>query len=182
MGWRGTTPPPLVSMERCWILVGMMGAGKSSVGRALAELSGRNFQDTDLLLQNRLGRSIGQLFARYGEDAFRDHETSLLRSLEPSACVLATGGGIVCRDENWRELRRLGTTVYLRAEPETLLERLEQSKKKRPLLETEDWAERLRMLLAGRAAFYCQADIAVDVDGRTVQEVAESVLKRVGHQ
>src|SRR5690349_9779443 len=108
-------------MERCWILLGMMGAGKSAVGRALAELSGREFVDTDLLLQQRLGRPISQLFAVYGEDAFRDHETSILRSLEPLPVVLATGGGIVVREENWSELRRLGTTIYLRATPETII-------------------------------------------------------------
>jgi shikimate kinase len=166
-------------MERCWILVGMMGAGKSSVGRALAELSGRSFQDTDLLLQNRLGRSIGQMFSRYGEEAFRDHETSLLRTLEPGGTVLATGGGIVCREDNWSELRRLGTTVYLHASPDTLVLRLGQSKKKRPLLETEQWEERVRTLLESRGPFYLRADMAVDVDGKSVDEVARAVLERV---
>jgi shikimate kinase len=159
----------------------MMGAGKSSVGRALAERSDRVFQDTDLLLQNRLGRSISQMFVRYGEDAFRDHETSLLRSLEPTASVLATGGGIVCREENWEEMRRLGATIYLRAMPDTLLTRLEQSKKKRPLLETEEWELRLRALLEGRLPLYSQADIAVDVDNLSIEEVAEAVLEKIVH-
>lgn len=159
----------------------MMGAGKSSVGRALADRSGRVFQDTDLLLQNRLGRSIPQMFVRYGEEAFRDHETSLLRSLEPGASVLATGGGIVCREENWNELRRLGATIYLRAMPETLLERLGQSKKKRPLLEADDWEVRLRTLLDNRLPLYSQADIAVDVDGHSIDEVAAAVLEKIDH-
>ena len=78
-------------MERCWILVGMMGAGKTSVGRALAERSGRPFRDTDLMLQTRFGRPVSQIFRVYGESTFRDHETSILRSLEPEACILSTG-------------------------------------------------------------------------------------------
>ncbi len=166
-------------MERTWILVGMMGAGKSSVGRALAELSGRSFQDTDLLLQNRFGRSISQVFERYGEDAFRDHESSLLRSLESELCVLATGGGIVCREENWTEMRRLGVTIYLRASKETLRERLESSKKKRPLLDVENWEGRIEDLLKVRTPFYEQEELAIDVDGRSIDEVERAVFQEV---
>jgi len=166
-------------MERTWILVGMMGSGKSSVGRTLAELSGRLFQDTDLLLQNKLGRSIPQIFQIYGEDAFRDHEASVLRSLEPAGAVLATGGGIVLREGNWDELRRLGITVYLRASLETLLERLEASKKKRPLLADEGWTDRLAALLETRKQFYERADLSVDVDGKTLQDAASSILAAV---
>ena len=121
-------------MERGWILLGMMGAGKSSIGRNLAEASHRPFLDTDLLLQNRLGRPVSQIFQVYGEATFRDHETSILRNLEPEPVVLATGGGIVLREENWTEMRRLGITVFLDAAFETLTERLARSKKKRPLL------------------------------------------------
>src|SRR5690349_9612051 len=112
-------------MERCWILVGMMGAGKSSVGRALAEASGRPFLDTDLMLQNRLGRPITQIFQVYGEETFRDHETSILRSLEPHPAIVSTGGGIVIREANWSEMKRLGLVIYLKARPETLISRLE---------------------------------------------------------
>jgi shikimate kinase len=167
-------------MERTWILVGMMGSGKSSVGRKLAELSGRPFQDTDLLLQNKLGRSIPQIFQIYGEDAFRDHETSVLRSLEPTGAVLATGGGIVLREANWNELRRLGTIIYLRASLETLLERLEASKKKRPLLADEGWTDRLALLLEARRSLYEMADVVVDVDNRTLEDAASSILTAVG--
>jgi shikimate kinase len=166
-------------MDRCWILVGMMGAGKSSVGRTLAELSERPFEDTDLILQHRLGWSIPQLFQRYGEDAFREHETSVLRSLDPHAAILATGGGIVCRPENWTEMQRLGLTVYLRASAETVKARLELSRKKRPLLEFEDWQERVDRLLTARSPFYDQADIIVDVDGKSIQEIAFDVHRVV---
>src|SRR5450631_3409697 len=75
-------------MERCWILVGMMGVGKSAVGRELAVRTGREFVDTDQMLQNRLGRPISQLFQIYGESAFRDHETAILKSIVPSLAVV----------------------------------------------------------------------------------------------
>jgi shikimate kinase len=163
-------------MDHCWILIGMMGAGKSSVGRALAELSGREFLDTDLMLQNRLGRPIPQIFQVYGEDAFRDHETSILRSLQPTPAILSTGGGIVLREANWVEMRRLGLTIYLKAAPEILIARLEASKKKRPLLQVEEWPERVRELLERRAALYEKADVTVELDTEDVQTGARLIL------
>jgi shikimate kinase len=166
-------------MERCWILLGMMGAGKSSVGRALSELSGREFADTDLMLQNRLGRPITQLFSIYGEDAFRDHETHILRGLEPGPYILSTGGGIVTRDENWGELRRLGVTIYLKASAETLIDRLARSKKRRPLLQTEEWPDRVRKLLESRTPLYEQADLTVCVDSSDLEAGAQAVHQAV---
>src|SRR5437868_3400733 len=100
-------------MERTWVLVGMMGAGKSAVGRALAGLAAREFVDTDQLLQNRFGRPVSQIFQHYGEETFRDHETNILRGLAPGRFVLSTGGGIVLREANWLEMRRLGVVIYL---------------------------------------------------------------------
>ncbi|MEA2552702.1 MAG: shikimate kinase [Fimbriimonadaceae bacterium] len=157
----------------------MMGAGKSSVGRALAELSEREFVDTDLLLQHRFGRPVHQIFELYGEEAFRCHETSILRSLEPGAFVLATGGGIVGREDNWVELRRLGTTIYLNASAETLIGRLEVSKKKRPLLMAEAWPDRVRNILEQRAQFYERADVMVVVDSDDVKDVAARVFRAI---
>ncbi len=155
----------------------MMGAGKSTLGQALAGLAGREFDDTDALLERKLGRTATQLFRLYGEDAFRTHETCLLRSLEPGLRVLATGGGIVLREENWRELHRLGTTIYLRADVQTLIDRLGRSKRKRPLLEVQDWEEKLARLLEARRPLYEQADVTVDVDdAEELEEAAKRLL------
>lgn len=164
-------------MAKAWILVGMMGVGKSAVGRSLAKIAGREFQDTDLILQSLLGKSIAQIFETYGEPAFRDHEHGVLKRLVPEPIVLSTGGGIVLRPDNWHELRRLGTTVYLEAKPETLIARLSASKKKRPLLFGDAWEERLRAMLAARAPLYQLADIAVSVDGKEVDAVASELLQ-----
>jgi shikimate kinase len=164
-------------MNRCWILVGMMGVGKSAVGRELAHRTGREFLDTDLMLQHRLGRPVSQLFQIYGEAAFRDHETSLLRSLEPSFSILSTGGGIVVREPNWPELRRLGTVVYLRASDTEIIERLTQSKKKRPLLQVENWEERVKNLLNTREELYRQADAIVELDGEGITHAADKAIE-----
>lgn len=163
-------------MDRCWILVGMMGAGKSSVARALAEKAGREHVDTDVLLQQRFGRSISQIFAVYGEEAFRDHEHSVLKTLQPQACVLSTGGGIVLRDDNWSELRRLGTSVYLQGDAALLAERLRVSRRKRPLLETDAWEERLAEIMDSRQERYAMADVTYPIAELTVEEVADRIL------
>lgn len=154
----------------------MMGAGKSAVGRSLAATTGRAFIDTDQLLQHKLGRSITQVFSIYGEDAFRDHETCILRELEPSFAVLSTGGGIVMREPNWVEMRRLGTTIFLDAEPDVLISRLSSSKKKRPLLMAEDWEERVRAILAARLDLYRRADLRISVKSESIEVAAEQVL------
>lgn len=157
----------------------MMGAGKSSVGRALAELSGREFMDTDLILQHRFGRPVHQIFRLYGEEAFRSHETSVLKSLKPSPVVLATGGGIVTRPENWSELQRLGVTLYLKASYETLLARLEASKKKRPLLMAEEWPERVRSILDERSQLYERAEITLPIDGCEISAIAAMAMEAI---
>lgn len=166
-------------MERTWILVGMMGAGKSSVGRLVADRALRDFHDTDSLLVHRLGRTIPQIFKLYGEQAFRDHETSVLKGLEPGAMVLATGGGTVLRPENWDELRRLGTTVYLQASVATLIGRLERTRYRRPLLLSDDWEIKIAELLEQRQPFYRQADLSVVVDEMSSTETAERVFEVV---
>ena len=150
-------------MDEAWILVGMMGAGKSSVGRFLAAETERPFIDTDMLIQHRFGRPISQIFQLYGEDAFRDHETSVLKTLQREPSVISTGGGIVSRQENWDEMRRLGKVVYLKASLDVLLARLESSKKRRPLLQSDDWAGRVEALLDARRPLYEQADLVIDV-------------------
>jgi shikimate kinase len=157
----------------------MMGAGKSTVGKALAELVERDFIDTDSLLQARLGRPIAQVFQIYGEDTFREHETSVLRSLEPCPAVVSTGGGIVLRDENWSEMRRLGVTVFLDCPYEILVERLQRSKRKRPLLQAEDWPDRLRALLENRMPLYRKADITVPIQEVEIDLAAQQVRQAI---
>jgi len=160
------------------ILIGMMGSGKSTVGRALATLLNYPFEDTDQMLEYRLGRQIPQLFKLYGEEAFRSHETAVLRGLEPAERVLATGGGIVLKQENWAEFKRLGKTVFLDVSTELLASRLGQSNRKRPLLQTENWEDKLSDLYSGRRSLYEQADIVFKVnDDQPIEDVSKGIYE-----
>ena len=161
------------------VLVGMMGAGKSTVGRLLAETLAVPFQDTDSLLEVRLGRPTSQLFRLFGEDTFRDHESAILRSLEPDEGVLATGGGIVLRDANWVEMRRLGPIVFLDVDSDRLRDRLRRSKRKRPLLEREDWESMVDAILETRRPLYQKADIKVDVDTENFEQTIEKIIEEL---
>jgi len=167
-------------MVRSWVLIGMMGSGKSTVGRLLAETSGREFLDTDQAIQYKMGRSISQIFSVYGESTFRDHETLALKSLMPGNSVIATGGGVVLRQENWTEMHRLGLIIYLKSSKENLISRLEASKRKRPLLETEDWKLNFADILEKRHLLYESADITVTVDGLEMPEIVNLILQNVG--
>lgn len=161
------------------ILVGMMGSGKSTVGRELADLLGVPFIDADRLLERRLGRPVRQWFHVYGEEAFREHETLMLKGLDPEPGVLATGGGIVLREENWMEMRRLGTTVFIDVAPEVLKFRLTVTKRKRPLLEVPDWEQKFDDILASRRPLYERADIVVRVSDEDLSVVATRIKERL---
>jgi len=162
------------------ILLGMMGSGKTTVGRRAAELADLPFADTDQMLVRKLGRPVHQLFQFYGEDAFRLHETKVLADLELGTGVLATGGGIILREENWDEMRRLGRTIFLRVPEGLLIERLATAKKRRPLLETENWEERVSDLLAKRLPLYLKADYVVDAEENCIETAAGRVLDVMG--
>lgn len=157
----------------------MMGSGKSTVGRLLAERAQRRFVDTDQLVVHRLGRPIHQLFSIYGQDAFRDHESSVLKSLKCDDFVLATGGGIVLRDTNWIELKRLGIVAFLDLPLDVLAQRLERSAKRRPLLEVENWEGRLAEIYAERRPLYQKADLTLELESEDLEEAATKLYERL---
>lgn len=166
-------------MDSWIILLGMMGAGKSTVGKALASKLGVMFQDTDRMLEHRLGRPIPQLFGLYGEETFRAHETSVLRSLERQPGVLATGGGIVLREQNWVEFERLGTTVFLSPDPDILKQRLRTSKKRRPLLETADWEQTFDELYSKRIDLYRKADHVLQIENADFEAILDRIVLQI---
>ncbi len=157
----------------------MMGAGKTTLGRALAERAAREFVDTDQILQLRLGRSISQIFQVYGEPTFRDHETNVLQGLQSGSYVISTGGGIVGRPENWTQIRRIGLSIYLKADADVLIQRLEKSKKKRPLLDGENWEDRVRQILKEREPLYQQADLVLEVSDADLETAPDRVLQEI---
>jgi len=157
------------------VLVGFMGSGKSSVGRALARRFGVPFVDVDERIESAAGCRIRELFCREGEPAFRAREKAALRDvLSVKGCVIATGGGAFADEENRDLLRSYAPVVYLEAAVETLLGRL-AGDIGRPLLRGRDREEVVRELLSGREPGYRTADVTVRTDGRTVEDVAGQV-------
>ena len=137
-------------------LIGMMGAGKSTVGRLLARRCGFDFVDCDRELEARSGVSVATIFELEGEENFRRREAILIDELTQRArTVLATGGGAILSDENRRHLRARGLVVYLRASVDEILRRT-QKDRARPLLQTADRRGRIAQLLAEREALYEQ--------------------------
>ena len=158
-------------------LVGMMGSGKSSAGRHLAELLGYRFLDADTSLEQVAGRSIPEIFASEGEAGFRDLEAAVLNQIAGwHSLVVATGGGVVTRAENWGQMRQ-GVVIWLDAPEELLLQRLAADPTPRPLMAAEDPGARLRALLAERRPLYAQADLHIVQDGRPPEQVAAQVLE-----
>jgi shikimate kinase len=158
-------------------LVGMMGTGKSAVGRPLAEALGYRFLDADQVLEQAAGRPIPAIFESDGEQGFRELETAVLDRITGwHSLVVATGGGVVTRPVNWGHLRQ-GVVIWLDAPAELLLTRLQADPTPRPLLATEDPAARLEALLEARRPLYAQADLRVEQQsGDDPQTVAERVV------
>lgn len=163
------------------ILCGMMGCGKSTVGVCLAERLRRAYCDTDALIVERHGR-IADIFEKHGEAYFRHLETEMVQELvQRDDLVIATGGGLVLKQENVALLKGSGKIVFLRAKVETLVQRL-RADRERPLLKNADsLQERLEKLLDERAPIYERtADITIDVDEKTPEEIVDEIIKRIG--
>lgn len=156
------------------ILVGFMGAGKSVCGRLLARRLGRCFVETDDMIVSRDGRSIPEIFRRDGEDTFRRLEGEALEALKlKSGDVIATGGGLPCRDGRMEALRALGTVVWLRGDLTVLLDRAARIGG-RPMLERSP-AE-IEALYRSREPYYAGAHVTVDTAGLGVDQVVSRVL------
>ncbi len=159
------------------LLIGFMGAGKSTVGRLVAEQLGVPFVDVDTLIEEHDGRAVSAIFAEDGEAAFREMETAAVASLEDrSPCVVACGGGVVLSDVNRAILKRLGIVVYLRVTAAETLARVSNDTT-RPLLSGAGGALAAGKLLEAREALYSAvADAVVDTVDRTPEEVALQVI------
>lgn len=160
-------------------LVGMMGVGKTSVGKALAKEISYRFLDTDDLITKIQGQAIPDIFAQEGETYFRELETKVLEELSTyTRTVVATGGGIILKPENWSFLQQ-GLVVWLNAEVDLLMERLAQDES-RPLLQTENPRQTLETLLAERRSRYAQADLHINLDaGESPSAIASRVITTI---
>lgn len=159
-------------------LVGMMGVGKTTIGRQLALQLGWDFIDLDHVIEDRSGVPIATIFDIEGEDGFRRRESAMLdECTQLSQTVLATGGGAVLAEENRALLCQRGFVIYLRAEVEVLYRRLQRDTK-RPLLQTEDPQQRIRDLLQLREPLYASvADVVFDTQDKPVYMVLQDLLE-----
>jgi shikimate kinase len=162
--------------DRSIVLIGFMGTGKSSVGRRLAQATGWPRFDTDQMIATALGMSITNIFARLGEEEFREQETRALEKLDRNQLsIIVTGGGVVLRPRNVARLHELGRVFCLTANLSILEKRLAR-RSHRPLLETEDRAATIEALLRERQPLYEQAaDIIIDTSSLTHDQVAQSI-------
>ena len=160
------------------ILCGMMGAGKTTIGIKIAELTGRRWYDTDGLIVDKYGK-ISDIFEYYGEAHFRKLETEIVKDLaKKDDLIISTGGGLVLKKENNALLQENGKIVFLRASLDTLAKRLKVDGN-RPLLQTstESIRDRLSRLMAERSPIYEHvSDYIVDVDGKTPEEIAKEIV------
>lgn len=160
------------------ILVGLPGAGKSTVGRAVAERLSRTFLDFDLEIERREGKTVSQIFGEKGEEYFRKMERTLTEELrEMGGMVLSPGGGWVTQPDVVRLLRPPGRLIYLQVRPESALKRLGPERASRPLLMRPDPVRELKHLLEQRRVSYEAADFVVDTELLDLQRVIKKVAE-----
>jgi shikimate kinase len=159
-------------------LIGFMGAGKTTVGMALAEKMRFPFYDSDQVVAERTGRSIPQLFDEVGEDGFRDLEQQALQSLPVENSIIATGGGIILREDNRNYMKENGTVIWLHANPTEIIKRLETDSS-RPLL-SGNKEEQIVQLYQKRVDLYkLAADLLVHTDGKTKMEITDEIVMKI---
>ncbi|NIR48882.1 shikimate kinase [candidate division KSB1 bacterium] len=161
-------------------LVGFMAAGKSTVGKLLAQQTGREYFDTDELVERRVGETIPEIFQKYGEEPFRDFEAEIIADIaRKTRAVIALGGGAILRPQNRDRIMRSGVSIYLKWNLKTLLRRL-QTQHNRPLADQKNGnfgETRIERLFESRSECYERADFVVNcVDGMSPEKVAEQIL------
>jgi len=167
---------PDMPKDRSIVLVGLMGAGKSAIGRRLATRLGIRFVDADAEIEAAAGLSIEDIFEVHGEAAFRDGERRVIRRLlSDPPCVIATGGGAWMDEETRRAVTETGLSVWLRADIELLLSRVER-RNNRPLLNTGNKRETLERLIAERYPIYGEADVIVDSEDGPHDNMVDKVI------
>lgn len=168
-------------------LTGFMGSGKSTVGSKLAKALGRRFFDLDEVIEQRLGKTIPQIFEEKGEEYFRQVESETLKELSTQRhAVIALGGGAILEEENLNLVKETGVLIWLMAEPSEIYRRVGNSDK-RPLLQGKDGNtlsreevyRRIEWLLQIRQPYYEQANLSVETTGKSVEEIVEEIIEKL---
>ena len=161
-------------------LTGFMGCGKSTVARGFQALYDRPVLEMDQILSGQEGMSIPEIFRLKGETYFRERETAFLDTMEErSGTVVSCGGGVPLRKENVERMRHTGWIILLQASPEVILERVSRNDS-RPLLQGKKTLEDIRALMESRRpAYESAADIVIDTDGKSVQQICREILDQI---
>jgi shikimate kinase len=159
------------------LLVGMMGTGKTSIGRKLAQCLGYDFFDSDHEIEEKAGMSVADVFENFGEEKFRLAEkNTVLELLKKRRAVIATGGGAVTHEETRKAIQDQAVSIWLKADPQALYERI-KDKRSRPLLAQDDPLAVLTRLSEQRHDFYAQADIHMDLSEYDSSRALETVVQ-----
>ena len=172
----GTAPQPAIVA-----LLGLRGAGKTTVGRRLARRLGRTFVELDRRIEESSDLSLAEIFALHGEDYYRRLESDVLQQvlLEQQPIILATGGGLVTSPETYHMLRTSAVTIWLRARPEDHWNRVVRQGDRRPMTDHPQAMADLRALLAAREPLYASASIVIDTSSKPITKVVEAVERAV---
>jgi len=165
----------MLKIEKSIVLIGLMGAGKSNIGRKCARLFKLGFTDSDTAVENAAGMSIAMIFDLYGEEAFRKLEAKTLgKLLDGTPGIIATGGGAFLNDTTRALIKEKSISVWLKAQPATLADRISNTDS-RPLLKDRDPVEVLTELAEIRYPVYAEADLSVDTDGLSLADAVKKV-------
>ena len=166
---------------RSIVLVGMMGAGKSSIGRRLAVRLNIPFVDADTEIETAAAMTIADIFARQGEDYFRNGEARVIaRLLDGGPQVLATGGGAVMNADTRAAIKTRGVSIWLTADVDVLMRRINKRRHERPMLQAEDPAARLRELMAEREPVYALSDLTVQSREAPHEAIVSEIVTVLG--
>ena len=159
------------------ILIGFMGTGKTTVSKHLSGALAKKYIDMDSIIEETEGMTISEIFEKYGEEHFRNLETQLLAKLENRTnTVISCGGGIILREENVKEMKKIGRIVLLTANADTVLKRIKNNSK-RPILKDNKKIENIKDLMAKRCRQYRNAaDLVVSTDGKTVSQICKDIV------
>ncbi|MFQ5456080.1 MAG: 3-dehydroquinate synthase [Nitrospirota bacterium] len=158
------------------VLIGFMGTGKTKVGSRLAKRLKYGFIDTDKIIEDKEGKTISEIFGRYGEEYFRDIEKKMINDISKyKGSVIATGGGVVLNPANIASLKKNGIIVCLKASPDIILSRTKNNKS-RPLLNSEDRISEITRLLKSREPYYANADIVIDTSDISIEKAVEKII------
>lgn len=162
-------------------LIGFMGTGKTTIGRALAEYTGYKYMDTDNMIERLSGKRIEDIFKDNGEEYFRELEQEVLnKTFSEERIVISTGGGLPAYKDNLLQMKKYGVCAGLTASIDEIIKRVGKSETVRPLLQCDDKYEKVKNLMSARAYYYITSDFLVDTTGRAVKDIVEEIVKEMG--